>query len=99
MDEMLRLLEEDDGNANNIVIVPPSVDEMTDKDNEDKETGQIMVQDVSGTLELDSAADKQSEKISDEKNLDNTDPQRSSKSCRRKKRKLCELIPNWRKIE
>lgn len=89
--------DSDNETLGDVIIVPPDVDGLTDEEDigDEEETGEVVVQDVPGSLELHIETDHQNEVQLDE----NNDFQKPSKASRGKKRKLSESVPKWRYVE
>ena len=98
MDEILEIIHQDeDKNHGDVIIIPPDVDGLTDhEDFEDEgETGEAIIQDVPGTLEL--HTDHEIGENADMNEETAVSPLTTTN--RRKKRKLCDSVPNWRYTE
>ncbi|KAF2346941.1 hypothetical protein FHG87_022304 [Trinorchestia longiramus] len=94
MDEIIELLQQDEGkNYGDVIIIPPNVDGLTDdEDFEDEgETGEAIIQDVPGSLELHTKHE-----IEETIDLNEGNSLISPATNRRKKRKLCDSVPKWR---
>ena len=78
---------DDDDNFGYVIIVPPDVDALTDEEDiTDDEMGDVLVQDVPGTLEIHT-------KDNDQNEADEFDRPKPTK-----KRKLCESVPKWKHV-
>ena len=93
MDEIAAALQEHDENTGNdddfgdVIIVPPDVNALTDKkDIADDKMGEVLVQDVPGTLEIHTESNYQNE---------DDEPDHSKPT---KKRKLCKSVPKWKYV-
>ena len=104
MEEILGILKDQNGSDDDqdeypgdVIIVPPDVDALTDEDIEDdEETGNVMVEDVPGSVELHTETDLHNVAESVDENNLTLRLQEPSKNYRGKKRKLCESVPKWR---
>ena len=78
---------DDDDNFGDVIIVPPDVDALTDEEDiADDEMGDVLVQDVPGTLEIHT-------KDNDQNEADESDRPKPTK-----KRKLCKSVPKWKHV-
>ena len=78
---------DDDDNFGDVIIVPPDVDALTDEEDiADDEMGDVLYQDVPGTLEIHT-------KDNDQNEADESDHPKPTK-----KRKLCESVPKWKHV-
>ena len=78
---------DDDDNFGDVIIVPPDVDALTDEEDiADDKMGDVLVQDVPGTLEIHT-------KDNDQNEADESDRPKPTK-----KRKLCESVPKWKHV-
>ena len=87
--EELQKYEENSDNDNfgDVIIVPPDVDALTDEEDiADDEMGDVLVQDVPGTLEIHT-------KDNDQNEADESDRPKPTN-----KRKLCESVPKWKHV-
>ena len=102
MDEMLKqLYEEDEGNIEkaDVVVIPPDVDDLTDKDETcDDLTDEATVQDVPGSLELhiENKTELPADHTTSTKPVLAPHNKRVLKLSGTRKRKLRESQPNWR---